>query len=139
MQSAVPRRHRDHVSFAGPPGPNSMSKRIRVFACLLALLFSPHIAGGRDRAYLPPEVEQALARQKIPGTSVSIFVREVGRDEPLVSYNSTVPRNPASTPRTSATTPARSLAWTPARSPVWMRRSSATTPARSPTARRSST
>ena len=74
-----------------------MSKRIRVFACLLALVFSPHIASGRDRAYLPPEVEQALARQKIPGTSLSVLVREVGRDEPLVSYNSSVPRNPAST------------------------------------------
>jgi D-alanyl-D-alanine carboxypeptidase/D-alanyl-D-alanine-endopeptidase (penicillin-binding protein 4) len=74
-----------------------MSKRIHVFACLLALAFSPHAASGRDRPYLPPEVEQALSRQKIPGTSVSIFVREVGRDEPLVSYNSTVARNPAST------------------------------------------
>ncbi len=38
-----------------------------------------------------------MKRQKVPGTSLSVFVREVGRDEPLVSFNSTVPRNPAST------------------------------------------
>jgi serine-type D-Ala-D-Ala carboxypeptidase/endopeptidase (penicillin-binding protein 4) len=62
-----------------------------------ALLCEPGAVAARDRAYLPPEVEQALARRKIPGTSLSVFVREVGRDEPLVSYNSSVPRNPAST------------------------------------------
>ena len=38
-----------------------------------------------------------LAQQRIPGTSVSVLVKEIGRDEPLMSYNSTVPRNPAST------------------------------------------
>ncbi|MGB7904877.1 MAG: D-alanyl-D-alanine carboxypeptidase, partial [Steroidobacteraceae bacterium] len=62
-----------------------------------ALLNAPGVAGARDRDYLPPEVEQAMKRQKVPGTSLSVFVREVGREEPLVSYNSTVPRNPAST------------------------------------------
>jgi D-alanyl-D-alanine carboxypeptidase/D-alanyl-D-alanine-endopeptidase (penicillin-binding protein 4) len=58
---------------------------------------APGTAWTRDRDYLPPEVQQALAKRKVPGTSLSVFVREVGRDEPLVSYNSTVPRNPAST------------------------------------------
>ena len=38
-----------------------------------------------------------LAQRRIPGTSLSVFVREIGRDEPLVSYNASVPRNPAST------------------------------------------
>ena len=37
-----------------------MSKRIHVFACLLALVLSPQVASSRDRTYLPPEVEQAL-------------------------------------------------------------------------------
>jgi serine-type D-Ala-D-Ala carboxypeptidase/endopeptidase (penicillin-binding protein 4) len=71
---------------------------------LLSWLFSAallHAAGAaaaaRDRDYLPPEVEQVMKRQKVPGTSLSVFVREVGRDEPLVSYNPAVPRNPAST------------------------------------------
>ena len=44
-----------------------------------------------------PKSSRRMQRRKIPGTSLSVFVREVGRDEPLVSYNSTVPRNPAST------------------------------------------
>jgi len=65
---------------------------------LVALLACPSASvAARDRDYLPPEVAQALARRKIPGNSLSVFVREVGRDEPLVSYNSAVPRNPAST------------------------------------------
>ena len=55
------------------------------------------LAAARDRSYLPPEVEQALQRRKVPGTSLSVYVREVGREEPVVSYNSGVPRNPAST------------------------------------------
>ncbi|MGB7739459.1 MAG: D-alanyl-D-alanine carboxypeptidase, partial [Steroidobacteraceae bacterium] len=62
-----------------------------------ALLNAPGVTGARDRDYLPPEVEQAMKRRKVPGTSLSVFVREVGREEPLISYNSTVPRNPAST------------------------------------------
>ena len=61
-----------------------------------ALSNAPGTAWARDRDYLPPEVELALKKRKVPGTSLSVFVREVGRDEPLVSYNSTVPRNPAS-------------------------------------------
>jgi D-alanyl-D-alanine carboxypeptidase/D-alanyl-D-alanine-endopeptidase (penicillin-binding protein 4) len=66
---------------------------------LLAVLLYGTVppATARDRSYLPPEVEQALQRRKIPGTSLSVYVREVGREEPVVSYNSMVPRNPAST------------------------------------------
>ncbi|MDH5177421.1 MAG: D-alanyl-D-alanine carboxypeptidase/D-alanyl-D-alanine-endopeptidase [Gammaproteobacteria bacterium] len=62
-----------------------------------ALLPVSGAALARDRDYLPPEVEKALKQRKVPGASLSVYVREVGRDEPLVSYNSTVLRNPAST------------------------------------------
>jgi D-alanyl-D-alanine carboxypeptidase/D-alanyl-D-alanine-endopeptidase (penicillin-binding protein 4) len=75
-----------------------MTERIRAFACLfVVLLIAWQGVPARDRQYLPPEVEHVLARQHIPGTSVSVLVREVGRDEPLLSYNADVPRNPAST------------------------------------------
>jgi D-alanyl-D-alanine carboxypeptidase/D-alanyl-D-alanine-endopeptidase (penicillin-binding protein 4) len=74
-----------------------MSKRICTFAGLLALALAPQFVLAGDRPYLPPEVERVLAQQRIPGTSLSVLVREVGREEPLVSYNSVVPRNPAST------------------------------------------
>lgn len=66
---------------------------------LLAVLLdgTAPVAAARDRSYLPPEVEQALQQRKVPATSLSIYVREVGRDEPVVSFNSMIPRNPAST------------------------------------------
>ena len=56
-----------------------------------------HAAVARDKPYLPPDVEQALARRKVPATSLSVYVREVDREEPVVSFNSAVARNPAST------------------------------------------
>jgi len=73
-----------------------MHLRLRLTACLL-LVFCATPLVARDRPYLPPEVERALAQRRIPGTSLSVLVREIGRDEPLVSYNASVPRNPAST------------------------------------------
>lgn len=69
---------------------------LRIAAALGALLLCA-AAAARDRPYLPPEVEKALARYRVPATGLSVYVREIGRDEPLVSYNSQVPRNPAST------------------------------------------
>jgi len=73
-----------------------MHLRRRLLACLLLLCCALPLAA-RDRPYLPPEVERALAERRIPATSLSVLVREVGRDEPLVSVNAAVPRNPAST------------------------------------------
>jgi len=73
-----------------------MHLRRRLFACLL-LVFCATPLLASDRTYLPPEVERVLTERRIPGTSLSVLVREVGREEPLVSYNSEVPRNPAST------------------------------------------
>jgi len=70
---------------------------LRIAAALVALLLGASVAYSRDRPYLPPEVEKVLARYKVPATGLSVYVREVGRDEPLISYNSQVPRNPAST------------------------------------------
>jgi D-alanyl-D-alanine carboxypeptidase/D-alanyl-D-alanine-endopeptidase (penicillin-binding protein 4) len=69
--------------------------RILVLICAVLLLST--VAVARDRPYLPPEVEKTLAKYHVPGTALSVFVREVGRAEPLLSYNSAVPRNPAST------------------------------------------
>ena len=74
-----------------------MPQRTRAFACLLVLACGTHAAAARDRDYLPPDVQRVMSQQHIPGTALSVLVREVGRDEPLVSYNSAVPRNPAST------------------------------------------
>jgi len=73
-----------------------MHLRRSLLACLLLLTCATPLLA-RDRPYLPPEVERVLTQRRIPGTSLSVLVREVGREEPLVSYNSAVPRNPAST------------------------------------------
>lgn len=73
-----------------------MPLQFRLTALLLSLLAVP-VLQARDKPYLPPEVEKVLEQRRIPDTSLSVFVREVGRDEPLVSFNSAVPRNPAST------------------------------------------
>ncbi len=64
---------------------------------LLASCAGSVLADGREREYLPPEVEQALAARRVPDTSLSIYVRDVQRSEPLLSFNADVPRNPAST------------------------------------------
>jgi D-alanyl-D-alanine carboxypeptidase/D-alanyl-D-alanine-endopeptidase (penicillin-binding protein 4) len=74
-----------------------MHLRTRLFASLLLFLGVPATLPAVDRPYLPPEVERVLAQRRIPGTSLSVFVREVGRDDPAVSFNADVPRNPAST------------------------------------------
>lgn len=66
-------------------------------AAALALGMPQVAAAARDRSYLPPEIEQALARRKVPASALSVYVREVGRDEPIVAYNASVARNPAST------------------------------------------
>lgn len=73
-----------------------MHLRSQLIACLLLVLCATPLVAS-DRPYLPPEVERVLAQRRIPGTSLSVLVREIGRDEPLVSYNASVPRNPAST------------------------------------------
>ena len=78
--------------------PPAVSRLLRTLLPVLLLATSvAGLAAARDKPYLPPEVEQALRARKVPGTSLSVYVREVGREEPLVSYNSAVPRNPAST------------------------------------------
>jgi D-alanyl-D-alanine carboxypeptidase/D-alanyl-D-alanine-endopeptidase (penicillin-binding protein 4) len=72
-----------------------MSIHARAALVLLLSLMVP-LAAARDRNYLPPEVERALTQRRIPADAVSVYAREVGRDEPLVSFKSTVARNPAS-------------------------------------------
>jgi D-alanyl-D-alanine carboxypeptidase/D-alanyl-D-alanine-endopeptidase (penicillin-binding protein 4) len=74
-----------------------VARPIRLFLLAMLLAGVTDVVAARDRPYLPPEVEQALRKHKVPGTSLSVYVREVDREETLVSYNSEVSRNPAST------------------------------------------
>ena len=109
--------------------PRSSTQEMRIHAraaaALALLLAICPTALPRDRDYLPPEVTRALTRGRIPSTSLSVYVREVGRDEPIVSFNSEVPRSPASTMKVLTTYAALELlgpAYT------WRTRAYATTP-----------
>ena len=73
-----------------------MHLRPRLVACLLLLLCAAPLTA-RERSDLPSEVERVLAQRRIPASSLSVVVRELGGDGELVSYNAAVPRNPAST------------------------------------------
>ena len=100
MQSAAAGRHRiaydSRCLLTSSPMPPIHARFLPLLLLACALVNAPGTATASDRDYLPPEVEQALRKRKVPTTSLSVFVREVGRDEPLVSLNSNVPRNPAS-------------------------------------------
>lgn len=73
-----------------------MHLKLRRLACLLLVLCTTPLAA-RAADGLPPEIERVLAQRRIPGSSVSVLVREVGSQAPLIRYRADVPRNPAST------------------------------------------
>ena len=64
---------------------------------LLALL-TPLLAAATVAAQtLPPEVDAALARARVPRDAVTLLVTEVdGKTAPRLAHRSTVPMNPAS-------------------------------------------
>ena len=72
-----------------------MALRITLLASLL-LACAPPLAA-QDEARLPGDVQRVLAERRVPESSLSVYVREVGAAAPMVSHNAAVPRNPAST------------------------------------------
>lgn len=48
-------------------------------------------------ATLPAAARRALAAYGLTGAGLSVYVQELGADQPLLEYNADVPRNPAST------------------------------------------
>ena len=59
-----------------------------------ALLALPAGSGAEG---LPGPVEKALKRHRLPADSLSVWIRDVAEEAPLVSHRADVPRNPAST------------------------------------------
>ena len=49
------------------------------------------------RAALPEPIAQALREAGVPPSAASLYVREVGREQPLLAHRATTPMNPAST------------------------------------------
>ncbi|HEY0844038.1 MAG TPA: D-alanyl-D-alanine carboxypeptidase/D-alanyl-D-alanine-endopeptidase [Noviherbaspirillum sp.] len=66
-------------------------KRLQVAVVLLALI------KGAIAQSLPRTVADALEREQIPTSAVTVYVQEVGNSVPLVALNEAVPFNPAST------------------------------------------
>ena len=63
-------------------------------AVLFAVLSTSAAVGAGG---LPGPVEEALARHRLPPDSLSVWVRDVAEEAPLVSHRVDVPRHPAST------------------------------------------
>jgi D-alanyl-D-alanine carboxypeptidase/D-alanyl-D-alanine-endopeptidase (penicillin-binding protein 4) len=72
-----------------------MISDLRLCAILLLLWVLP-LAASAD-GELPVEVTRVLAERRIPASSLSVVVRELGASGPLVSHYPGTPRNPAST------------------------------------------
>ena len=67
--------------------------RFTVVAASIAAVFAPFTA----HATLPEPVTKAMRDVGVPVNATSIYVREVGKVEPLIAHRSTVAMNPAST------------------------------------------
>lgn len=64
------------------------------FTKLLLLFFLPVLAIAQDSLPLP--VQSALNYRSIPHDSLSVYVADIASGEVVVSWNDTIPRNPAS-------------------------------------------
>jgi serine-type D-Ala-D-Ala carboxypeptidase/endopeptidase (penicillin-binding protein 4) len=65
-----------------------------IAACFLSICASSGTSFG---AGLPADVAKAARAAKVPPTAISIYVREVGREQPLVDHRAYQAMNPAST------------------------------------------
>lgn len=74
------------------------SRRVRVTRMLNALAALGLLLGASAMAAspLPAPVAAALKRQGLTAQGLSLYVHEIGRDEPLLSVAADIPRNPAS-------------------------------------------
>ncbi len=95
---------------------------MRGFLGLLGLLLAwlPGLAGAQAR--LPPEVQQALQRAKLPDDALSVVLEEAGTGRSLLAWQEQRPVNPASLSKLVTTYAALDRlgpAWT-WRTPVWL-------------------
>jgi len=92
-------------------------RRARVLSLLVALT-----AGSAGAAALPPEVESALRRARVPDEAMSVLLQEVGSSRPMLGHNADAAMNPASLAKLPTTLAALDLlgpafSWS---TPVWL-------------------
>jgi D-alanyl-D-alanine carboxypeptidase/D-alanyl-D-alanine-endopeptidase (penicillin-binding protein 4) len=68
----------------------------RILALALLGAFSVARATPQDLAALPAPVQNAMRTGSLPAGGLSVWVQSVDSDEPMLAFNETVPRNPAS-------------------------------------------
>lgn len=100
----------------------ALAARLVAFALLVGTgaFVAPERAAAQ--APLPPDIDIALDRAKLPREALSIVVQEVGRDTTRLAWQAEVPRNPASLTKLLTTTAALDLlgpAWSWS-TPVWL-------------------
>ncbi len=72
-----------------------MNDRVKLRPLLTLILVALPVCGFADTP-LPPEVLKSLSLRKAPESSLSVYVENLDTGEPLLRWNETVPRNPAS-------------------------------------------
>jgi len=66
---------------------------------IITLMTASHSASSAEIANLnklPNTVQKILKNYKIPEQSLSLYIKEIDKQQPLITFNSDIPRNPAS-------------------------------------------
>lgn len=74
-----------------------MRRPPRCLVLLTVVLLSPAPFPAQAAAPLPEPVAQALKRHSLPTRGLSLYVHEVGGEQPLLAFDADAARNPAST------------------------------------------
>ena len=69
--------------------------------CCAVMFLAPSAHAQPDR--IPERVQRVIDGHQLPGTSFSFYVKEIGADTPILSYNAETPMNPASAMKTITT------------------------------------
>ena len=112
----------------GPVGPHGVGRpcpapaRLRQAARAAAAALVAGLLLARPAQALPPQVDQALQRARVPADAVAVVLQEAGSGRTLLAHNAQAPMNPASLAKLVTTTAALdqlgpAWAWT---TPVWL-------------------
>ena len=79
------------------PPPKPFRRRESNSATRLLLACAAALAAAPSHAALPSDLAQAFREEKIPSSSVAVFVQRIGEKRPVLAHQAAKPMNPAST------------------------------------------